>query len=144
MSGKPFCTRRSISSSNFTAVLHTGHKFKPVSLPMEDETMAYWPPYSLAMCGRRGHPATLLSGHLIIIIMYIYHAPINALSAHMIRINLNTIFYTHVEHSTTKPIYVKYYMKHTHARTHARTHAHTHTHTHRNRQRDRETGRDRQ
>ena len=27
--------------------------------------------------------------------MYIYHALINALSAHMIRINLNMIFYTH-------------------------------------------------
>ena len=34
---------------------------------------------------------------LIIIIMYIYHALINALSTHMTRINLNTIFYTHVE-----------------------------------------------
>ena len=32
----------------------------------------------------------------IIIIMYIYHALINALSAHMIYINLNMIFYTHV------------------------------------------------
>ena len=28
--------------------------------------------------------------------MYIYHALINALSAHMIHINLNIIFYTHV------------------------------------------------
>ena len=36
---------------------------------------------------------------LIIIIMYIYHALINALSAHMIHINLSMIFYTHVEHS---------------------------------------------
>ena len=33
----------------------------------------------------------------IMIIMYIYHALINALSAHMIHINLNRIFYTHVE-----------------------------------------------
>ena len=40
----------------------------------------------------------------IIIIMYIYHALINALSAHMIHINLNTIFYTHVQHSPTKTI----------------------------------------
>ena len=32
---------------------------------------------------------------IIIIIMYIYHALINALSAHMIHINLNMIFYTH-------------------------------------------------
>ena len=35
---------------------------------------------------------------IIIIIMYIYHAAlINALSAHMIHINLNMIFCTHVE-----------------------------------------------
>ena len=34
--------------------------------------------------------------------MYIYHALINAMSAHMIHINLNVIFYTHVEHSPTK------------------------------------------
>ena len=33
-----------------------------------------------------------------IIIMYIYHALINALSTHMMHINLNTIFYTHVGH----------------------------------------------
>ena len=34
--------------------------------------------------------------------LYIYHALINALSAHMIHINLNMIFYTHLEHSPTK------------------------------------------
>ena len=34
--------------------------------------------------------------------MYIYHVLINALSVHMIHINLNTIFYTHVGHSPTK------------------------------------------
>ena len=80
--------------------------------------------------------------------MSIYHALLNALSAHMIHINLNMIYYTHVEHSPTKTIYIKYYTKkltkahykhtrthmcthtHTHARTHARTHAHTHTHAH--------------
>ena len=39
-----------------------------------------------------------------IIIMYIYHALINALSAHTIHINLYMIFYTHVEHSPTKTI----------------------------------------
>ena len=38
---------------------------------------------------------------IIRIIMAIYHALINALSAHMIHINLN-IFYTHIEHSPTK------------------------------------------
>ena len=47
---------------------------------------------------------------IIIIIMYIYHALINALSAHMIHINLNKIFYTHVKHSPTKTIYIKYYL----------------------------------
>ena len=50
--------------------------------------------------------------------MYIYHAIINALSAHMIHINLSMIFYTYVEHSPTKTIYIKYY-----------TETHTHTHT---------------
>ena len=45
-----------------------------------------------------------------IIIMYIYHALINALSAHIIDINLNMIFYTHVKHSPTKTIYLKKYI----------------------------------
>ena len=48
---------------------------------------------------------------IIIIIMYIYHALLNALSAHMIHSNLNMIFYTHVKHSPTKTIYIKYYLK---------------------------------
>ena len=46
----------------------------------------------------------------LIIIMYIYHAVINALSAPMIHINLNMIFYTYVEHSPTKTIYKKIYL----------------------------------
>ena len=46
--------------------------------------------------------------------MYIYHALINALIAHMIHINLNMIFYTHVEHSPTKTIHIKYYMRKKH------------------------------
>ena len=45
---------------------------------------------------------------IIIMIMYIYHVLIKALSAHMIQINLNMIFYTHVEHSPTKTVYIKY------------------------------------
>ena len=40
--------------------------------------------------------------------MYIYHALINALGAYVIHIKLNMIFYTHVEHSPTKTIYIKY------------------------------------
>ena len=59
---------------------------------------------------------------MLIIIMYIYHALINALSAHMIHINLNMIFYTHAKHSPTKTIYT-----HTHKKNHYK-HAHTHTH----------------
>ena len=47
----------------------------------------------------------------VIIIMYIYHALINALSAHIIHINLNMIFYTHVEHSPTKTIYINIIQK---------------------------------
>ena len=43
--------------------------------------------------------------------MYIYHALINALSAHIIHINLNMIFYTHVEHSPTKTIYINIIQK---------------------------------
>ena len=61
--------------------------------------------------------------------MYIYHALVNAPS--MIHINLNMIFYTHVEHNPTKTVYIKYYkiikkLKNTHY-THTRTHARTHT-----------------
>ena len=46
-----------------------------------------------------GRDLTDKLGVLTITIMYIYHALINALSAHMIHINLNIIFYTHVKHS---------------------------------------------
>ena len=76
-----------------------------------------------------GHynPITMLANcTFVIIIMYIYHALINTLSTHMIHINLNMIFYTHVEHSPTKTIYIKYYKKK--RKTHY-THIHTHTHT---------------
>ena len=59
---------------------------------------------------------------ILIIIKYTYHALIKALSAHRIHINLNTIFYTHVEHSSTKTIYIRYYMEtHTHTSAHALT-----------------------
>ena len=65
--------------------------------------------------------------HTDTIIMYIYHALIYALSAYMIHINLNIIFCTHVEHSPTKTVYIKYY---THTHTHTHTNAlHTHTMT---------------
>ena len=60
--------------------------------------------------------------------MYIYDALINALSAHLIYINLNTIVYTHVEHSPSKITFMRYYME-THARMHTHTHTRMHTHT---------------
>ena len=60
----------------------------------------------------------------IIIIMYIYHALINTLSAHMICINLNMIFYTHVEHRPTKTIYILY--RKTNTAGPRTTHKHTH------------------
>ena len=73
----------------------------------------------------------------------------------MIHINLNMIFYTHVEHSPTKTIYIQYYTEkqantrtththtttttttttktqNTHTHTHTDTHAHTHARTHDN------------
>ena len=53
--------------------------------------------------------------------MYIYHVFINTLNAHIILINLNMIFYTYVEHTPTKTIYIKDYTE---------THTYTHTHTH--------------
>ena len=54
--------------------------------------------------------------------MYIYHALINSLSAHTIHINLNTKFYTHVEHSPTKTMYIRYYIwKHAHVHTRIHT-----------------------
>ena len=61
------------------------------------------------------HNFCFLHDTLITIIMYIYHALINALSTHIIHIiNLNTIFST--EDSPTKTIYIRHF-----------THTHTHT-----------------
>ena len=52
---------------------------------------------------------------IIVIIMYIYHAFINTLSAGIILINLNMIFCTYVEHTPAETIYIKHYMEtHTH------------------------------
>ena len=56
---------------------------------------------------------------IIIMCIYIYHALVNTLSAHMIHINLNTIFYTHIEHSQNMR-----------ACMHTRMCAHTLMHTH--------------
>ena len=79
---------------------------------------------------RGGRPGLPVLMSLIMIIMYIYHALINALSAHMIYINLNMIFYTNVEHSPTNTIYIIIPKKTHYKHTRAHTHTHTHTHTH--------------
>ena len=68
----------------------------------------------------------MYSIHSVTIIMYIYYTFINALSIHMIHINLNMIFFGHVEHSPTKTIYIKYYTEKQTLPGHA---LHTHTHT---------------
>ena len=67
--------------------------------------------------------------------MYISHALINALNAHMIHINLNMIFYTHVERSPTIFFLHKVLLKNKKQQTkmhykHTKTHTHAHTHTH--------------
>ena len=96
--------------------------------------------------GRRQFRLSRITGFFFFF-MYSYHVLIDALRANMIHMNLNIIFYTHVERSPTKTISIRYRMEthtHTHARTHARTHtrtlhytrthtrthAHTHTRTH--------------
>ena len=63
--------------------------------------------------------------------MCIYHALINAFSSQMIHINLTVIFCTHVEHSPTKTIYIKYYKTKTtqNALQKNSTIVQTHTHT---------------
>ena len=87
-------------------VIKNGHTRNPLSLTIWDANVNVQP-------------------HMVIIriirIMYIYHALINALSAHMIHINLNMILYTHVQHSPTKTIYIKYYTKKTTTAEHTAT-----------------------
>ena len=60
-------------------------------------------PCEALTCSQKIHTVQVIT---IIIIIYIYHVIINALRTHMIHINVNTIFYTHVEHSPTKAIYI--------------------------------------
>ena len=57
----------------------------------------------------------------------------------MIHINLNMIFYTHVEHSPTKTIYMKYYTTTT-TKYNKKNALQTHTHIHTHGRTDRERG----
>ena len=54
---------------------------------------------------------------LIIIIMYIYRALFNTLSAPIVHINLNMMFYTHVRHSPIKNNLHKVLYRNTHTHT---------------------------
>ena len=49
--------------------------------------------------------ASSLTANIVIIVMHVYHAHIDALGAHMIHINPDTIFHV------TRAIYIKYYLK---------------------------------
>ena len=51
----------------------------------------------------RTHARTHTQSIIIIIIMYIYHALINALRVHMIHINLNMIFYSYTRRAQSHP-----------------------------------------
>ena len=63
--------------------------------------------------------------------MYIYHALINALSAHTIHINLNMILYIYTRRAQSYQNNLhKVLDAHTHTHTHSLYLTHTHTHTH--------------
>ena len=66
------------------------------------------------------HKNCLIIINVIIIIMYIYHALINTLSAHMIHSNLNTIFCTHRAQSYQNSLH-KVLFGNTHTHTVAKT-----------------------
>ena len=82
-----------------------------------ERSESLWP--SLARTHHLG--SSFIPSAVYVIIVYISHALINALSTHKIHINLNTIFCAHVERSPTETIYINIRWKHTH------THTHTHT-----------------
>ena len=94
-----------LRSSTFRRV-HLGGRYGIVSLLL---MLCPWPSVKVVGWGLERLPVQI--SPVWVIVTYIYHALTNALSAHMIHINLNMIFYTHVEHSPTKTIYIKYYIK---------------------------------
>ena len=111
-----FQVDRVLEGSGIFTVLHEGQQVSTALLPL---LRVRWglptlPPAASALAALHkqdscntlhqvlmGPPCTNRTA--AIIIMYIYHAL-------MIHINLN-IFYTHVKHSPTKTIYIKYYKK---------------------------------
>ena len=73
---------------------------------------------------------TWKSNLVILIIMYIYHALINALSTHIMHINLNTIYVRRGQSYQNNLHKALYGNTHMHARIHACIHARTHARTH--------------
>ena len=72
-----------------------------------------------------------VSVNCYICVLHCAYASLIIISGHMIHIKLNTRFCTHVEHSPTKTVYIKYYTnKQTNKTTTKKHHTHTHTHTH--------------
>ena len=115
-----FCYCR---SCDFSWLISYSHNYGLVWFQSDERSMLIQRKQVILIC------LDLLYTLIIILIMYIYQVLINALRAHMIHINLNMIFYTHVEHSPTKTIYIKYHKKCFFIKTKQKK-LHTHTHTH--------------
>ena len=65
--------------------------------------------------------------YITIIIMYIYHALINALGTHITHINLYNIMYTRRRQSYQNSLHKALFAHTTHTHKHINTHTHTHT-----------------
>ena len=106
----------------------TGDKARQCARQIWHQTFTYSPPpffhlqahltYSVVVCAqtevkthlRKQQQKTVTCHKCItvqVIIMYIYHALTDILSAHMVHINLNRIFCTYTEQSPTNAIYIK-------------------------------------
>ena len=101
--------------------------FNPVMFPVCDLILRWYHVNIVMHALNIDNNNNKMESKMALIIMYIYHALINALSADMIDINLNMIFYTHVEHSPTKTIYISIIKKYIKKRA-LQTHTHTDTH----------------
>ena len=116
----------SMDNHSTNAVDEVGYEVQTTELP--GKSLSYEISYSRSVSRTPGVVARIrIIIIIIIIVLYIYHALINGLRAHIIHINLSTIFYAHIEDSPTKAIYIRHYMDtHTHTRT--RTHMHARMH----------------
>ena len=115
----------SMDNHSTNAVDEVGYEVQTTELP--GKSLSYEISYSRSVSRTPGVVARIRRRRRIIIVLYIYHALINGLRAHIIHISLSTIFYAHIEDSPTKAIYIRHYMD-THTHTHTRTRTHTCTH----------------